>query len=201
MQERVAKIISVIFHPLLIPTFGLIILFNTGTYLSYTPFSVQLILYLRIFFATYLLPISLIILLYKIGVIENILLNTKQDRTFPLLVSGVSFLLAYYLLLQFQIGLPAILVNLLLVSCVSVFANFGINFFWKISSHTIGIGGLTALALSMFFQLNINTLALFSSLIFLSGLLATARLFLQEHTPAQVYVGFLLGFFIAFSIL
>ena len=36
-MERIARVISYIYHPLIMPTLGMLVLFNSGTYLSYLP--------------------------------------------------------------------------------------------------------------------------------------------------------------------
>jgi membrane-associated phospholipid phosphatase len=58
----------------------------------------------------------------------------------------------------------------------------------------IGIGGLCG----MFFVLNVWSSILFNHLItsiLLAGSVGFARLYLKAHTPMQILLGFLLGFF------
>jgi hypothetical protein len=77
-----------------------------------------------------------------------------------------------------------------------------ITFFWKISVHSLGIGGIVGILLiisSMVPESPVNYLLLAAILI--SGIVLSARLKLQAHTQAQVYVGFLLGLFISFMII
>jgi len=75
--------------------------------------------------------------------------------------------------------------------------------FSKISLHTIGMGGLFAIAL---FSVNIAvkdvSLILFLT-IFIAGLVGTARMYLDAHNLKEVYNGYLVGFlsmFFAFLI-
>ncbi len=71
-----------------------------------------------------------------------------------------------------------------------------ITFFWRISLHTIGMGGLLGFFLEMMLHLpgtSIFTI-LFPFLVIAAGLVGTARLYLQAHTSAQIYVGYVVGF-------
>ena len=65
--------------------------------------------------------------------------------------------------------------------------------FSRISLHTIGWGGLTALVSYLSFYYSNMSVAL-ALMVLASGLVATARLRLGEHTPSQVYAGFIVGF-------
>jgi membrane-associated phospholipid phosphatase len=73
-----------------------------------------------------------------------------------------------------------------------------VNFWWKISAHMAGIGGLLALL----WQIDAMELEIISRpwmvayiliAIILSGLLGSARLLLKRHTLPQVIAGFLNG--------
>lgn len=70
-----------------------------------------------------------------------------------------------------------------------------INFFWKISVHSIGVGGINGLliGISRIMEAEITPLLFLSVLI--AGLVGFARLKLNAHNYSQVYTGFLLGFF------
>ena len=91
------------------------------------------------------------------------------------------------------------LLNLGAATCILL--TLLINFKWKISAHTIGIGGLTGGVLGMMYRLQLDLHYLFIALLFCSGIVAYARLKLNAHSPAQVYVGFALGFLIELSLM
>ena len=66
---------------------------------------------------------------------------------------------------------------------------------WKISLHMIGMGG----AVGVFLALQVLYGGLYSVLllsIFISGLLAYARLELKAHNTQQVYFGFMISFLV-----
>ena len=63
----------------------------------------------------------------------------------------------------------------------------------------MGIGGLIGCTLSVCYNIKgLNPFVLFIILFILAGCLGVSRLVLKRHTPAQVYIGFLVGFVISY---
>ena len=87
----------------------------------------------------------------------------------------------------------------MLATLMAIYVALIITFFWKISMHMIGIGGLAGAMMALSFRFGLDLWLLFSVIILASGLLGVARLQLKAHSPSQVYVGFVLGFLIVFS--
>jgi len=81
------------------------------------------------------------------------------------------------------------------VMTLSVILLTGITFFWKMSAHMTGIGGLLAVlgVLGIYFP-SLNLAYLLVATLLVGGLVASARLYLDAHRPAEVYVGLLVGF-------
>jgi membrane-associated phospholipid phosphatase len=59
----------------------------------------------------------------------------------------------------------------------------------------VGIGGLSGTFVGLQFYTGLNQMHYILPGFILAGLLGVARLLLNAHSPAQVYAGFLLGFF------
>jgi membrane-associated phospholipid phosphatase len=69
-----------------------------------------------------------------------------------------------------------------------------INVWWKISTHTAGIGGVAG-ALFVFSEVfSFNPTWWFCLVLIVAGVLGTSRMILRQHTLSQVIVGFLVGF-------
>lgn len=189
-----SQIISVLLHPLLMPTYGLIILLNSGTHYSFIPWPAQKILYTVIILSTFLIPVSIIPFLMSFKLINNLQMNERKERFIPLIVSVVSYGFGFYLINKLPFHVPIFIKLLVSGSLVLIILNLIINIKWKISAHLIGIGGLLAfvLAFSIVFYANLIDVILLVSIF--SGVVAVARLNLQVHNPSQVYTGFLLGF-------
>ena len=190
ISEYFAKFISVIFHPLLMPTIGLLFIFNSGSYISYIPFEAKRVIFYLFLSGTFIIPISFIPIFLYFNIIENVKINIHSHRLFPLLITGFLYFTTYYILRKY----PIPFINLfLLASCICVLINACITTWLKISSHLIGVGGLTGLVLSMSFRLNTDISSLLVFALLISGLTAFARLRLNTHSPLEVYGGFFLG--------
>ncbi len=189
----IARLTSIIFHPLLIPTLGFLLLFNSDFYFSIIPWNVKRYMLLVVFMSTCVLPaISILILSLNPKFDRNMEKNT--DRALSLIITSVSYYLGYLLLKR----LPVFPVyNVLLIGAVLVqIALLPISMRWKISIHSAAIGGLVGGILGLSFRLQENPVHLLSILILSAGLVATSRLILQKHTESQIYAGFLTGFLI-----
>nr|WP_319400267.1 PAP2 family protein [uncultured Carboxylicivirga sp.] len=192
-----SKVFSTLFHPLLMPTIGLFLIFNIGGHFAYIPFEHKRIVYLIVFLSTSVLPLSLIPLFLLLGVIKSVYMKQRKERLLPVAFTGLFYLLGYYFLVRFPV-VPYFIQGFMLATLLTIIVAMFITFFWKISMHMIGIGGLTGalLALSMRFGLDITVL--FSIVVIISGLVGVSRLYLNAHTPLQVHIGFILGFFTVF---
>lgn len=189
-----AKTISYLFHPLIIPTLSLWFLFNASPYIDFviTP-QLQWALYVVVFIATFIFPVLTSVLLLFLGKIKSLEMESPEERRLPFLLTSLYYTAGYYLLIT-KIPLP-IQVNLLLLGANSaVLITMLINLKWKISAHAIGIGGLIGALLGLSIHLQLNMLIQIAIALLLAGFIGYARLRLNAHTSAQVYIGYAVGF-------
>lgn len=188
-----ARIMSVVFHPLLIPTFGFFLLFNSGFYFSILPWNVKKYMLLVVFISTCVLP-AISIFMLSLNPKFDLNMEKNTDRVLSLFLSCISYYLGYQLLKSLPV-FP--IYNVLLIGAVLVqIALIPISMRWKISAHAAAIGGLVGGVLGLSFRLQENPVLLLSLIIGAAGLVCTSRLILEKHTQSQVYAGFLLGFLI-----
>ena len=126
-------------------------------------------------------------------------MESSNERIIPLIINAFLYYLTYYLLSRYNT--PDVIRVYILAGAVCIFMAIVISWKWKISLHMIGIGALTGAVLSIAFRYRINLNLYFIVLIFISGLLGASRLQLNAHNPRQIYSGYLLGFFIAGTML
>jgi len=193
-----AKIISVIFHPLFVPTLGLFLLFTIGDRVTYVPLPIKRIVYIAVFVSSCLLPLSVTPLLFILKKIRSMRMETRQERLWPMFITGLFFITGYYLLSLIP-AIPGLILNYIEATIITIFIALGITYFWKISIHMIGMGGLTGGLLAFAAIYGIDIHLLFSALVIVAGLLGSARAWLNAHTLPQIYSGYLLGFFIVFT--
>ncbi len=194
IATKFAWVISFIFHPLLSPSYLLLILFNTNTHFLLLPFDIKRIIFLLVFLCTFLIPLSMAPFFIHLKLISNIRMIEHKERVIPLILGALSYFFAVFLLSKFHTITFEFIKSFMLSSGILVLLCAFISIKWKISAHLIGLGGLMA---ALYFY-GINYISDFSSVLAItslaSGLTAFARLKLQAHTQAQVYTGFLLGF-------
>ena len=190
-MRLLANIISGMFHPLLMVTYGLILAFSF-TYLVIYPPMMKLLLVGGTFLSTALIPGAFLFFMVKSGQATDMELSNRRERVLPYLIFISSVMVCAFYMIKMMI--PFWFVSLLLGVCVALIISLFINFFWKISAHMIGIGGLLGGIMGVAHTHVMNPYWFFISMILISGLVGTSRLFLKRHTPMQVYAGFILGF-------
>lgn len=190
-----SNIISGMFHPLLMVTYG-VVLALTFTYLAIYPPAMKLLLAGGAFLSTAVIPGAFILMMVKNGAAVDMELSDRHERVVPYLIFITSIMVcAFYM---YKMMLPFWFISLLLGACVALILALLINFFWKISAHAIGIGGLLGGIMGVARIHLINPYWAFIIVIIIAGLIGTSRIFLKRHTPMQVYAGFCLGFICTF---
>jgi hypothetical protein len=192
MNEGFAKLISVLFQPLLMPLAGTLIIFNLPYYqVAFLSSKAYWFIFSSTLLFTFLMPLLIIIILKRYKLIGNISMDNKDERRLPVLLTGLLFAMHYYIL--HQLPLPALYFSFLLSSLVTLLMCLGITYWWKISMHMAGVGGLCGalISLGIIWQTDVKLFVIMAILI--AGLTGSARIKLNAHTPAQVYTGFAAG--------
>jgi len=192
MEKRIAQIVSIIFHPIFITFYGLIILFHSGLYISLLSMELKRWIYLIVGINTVVIPLSLTPFYLNRKIIESIKMDSTQERVIPLVVSTFLFYLTYFLLTKYKA--PDILRIYILTGAISLFAAVVISWKWKISLHMLGLGALTGVILVLALRFGLNLSLYIVVLVLISGFTGFARLKLNAHNPGQIYTGYSLGF-------
>lgn len=189
----VSRITSIVFHPLLIPTWGFLLLSVSGFYFAILPWSVKRILLLIVFLFTFLLP-ALSIWLLSLSQRSDLNMEKSTDRILPLLMSSLFYYTGYQILERMPL-FP--IFNLFLIASILVqIALVILSLWWKISAHSAAMGGLIGGFIAISFRVQQHSLPLLALLILVAGMVGSARLILSKHTSWEVYTGFTLGFLI-----
>lgn len=192
--RTIAGIISIISSPLIMPTYGMAISL-WSTYLIFAPAATRWQVLMLTFAATTMLPVIVIFILSKVGVIKHPSLNDRNDRPYVYAAATMSYLgVSFYLS---KINSPQWLSMFMLAAAITAVVTMIINFKWKISGHATSAGGLTALTFFLCFR-NLtlhNNEWLFVAMVLIAGAVMTSRLILERHTLGQVTAGFFNGAF------
>lgn len=158
----------------------------------FLPIEVRGMITLNIVVNTLVVPAMLIFLLYRMGVLKDLDINTRRSRVLPIIIVAACYTMA--MLLMPNVAMIYLVRKFIMVALVALLAVFVVNFFWKISLHLTAMGGFVAMFTILNFTKMIYSPMFLASLIIIAGLLASARLALGKHTIAQVAAGFGCGF-------
>lgn len=194
MIRKLALLLSVVFQPLLMPSLVFGLLFFAVPQASSIPESFKARLFYLIVTSTLLIPMVLMLGLRWSGMVKSLHFEEKSDRRTPFILVTLFYLLTTYFLKE-KTELDPILWQGMGIITFSVALLTGITFFWKMSAHTTGIGGVLGVLgiLGVYFP-SLDLAYLLVAALLLGGLVASARLYLDAHSPAEVYVGLLVGF-------
>ena len=163
--------------------------------------SLKMGLLILIFLQTFVLPVFTIYALHRFGFVGDLRMETLKDRRLPYLITVIiyTFIATFYTLKLKQLPEISLIITGIAFSVAAVAI---ISLYWKISAHAVGISGrlgaLIGIAVkydnaSLFYPILIVVLVM--------GLLISARLHLNAHTPVQVIAGSILGFLVSLAVI
>ncbi|SFS45684.1 hypothetical protein SAMN05216365_10733 [Porphyromonadaceae bacterium NLAE-zl-C104] len=195
-MKSIAHLISTIFQPLLMPIYGVMLLF-VYTYFGITYLQQFWLIITPVILFSFAIPAILIFMLYKIGVISDLSLKVRRERIYPYIITLLSY--SVMIFFYYRMNMPPWFLMIMVSSVAIMLVAILITLKWKISAHMFGIGGLIGGAMSVsYFVEHSNPYFMFMGLFIIAGLVGTSRLILKRHTLAQVIAGFLLGFLLSF---
>lgn len=196
--DKLAKAVSKLFHPLIMPTYGMIFLavLSSATILA-LPLIVNLEVIFLFFVLTFLLPVLAIYFLVLNKRIDDLEVSNRKQRNTPYVIAMLSALVTLYLFGgMYRYLFPFQLLSAYLFSVVAAAI---VNNFTKVSAHAMGCGAMNC----FLFMINLHTgtryFWLFVASILVSGLVSSARLRLNQHNEFQVGLGFILGICTTFA--
>lgn len=126
-------------------------------------------------------------------------MHTRNERIVPFIaISAIYVVMTYLFFMKLPIGinfnkLIAIVSALVLVSTL-------LTFFLKVSVHSVASGGLIGIMLPLNKAIENGALLWPTAGVFVvAGFVMSARLYLDAHTPREVYTGAVAGFLTGFA--
>lgn len=191
MAKKAARIISTIFHPVLIPTLGFLLLLYSGFYFSNISWKAKRIVLIIVFFSTAILPmLGVAMLAFSSGFERKFKPGTTH--ILPMIIFSASYYGGYLLLNRIH-AFP--IFNIILIASVlASTALLILTLKWNISSHMTSLGGVLGTLLAISFRTGNNPVWSVITVILISGVVATARMVLEKNTFRQLSSGYSLGF-------
>lgn len=187
---RFHKIISTLFHPIVMPTIGIMLYFLVTTK-QIEPYQ-KLLAILIIFGTTYFIPLVLLFLLKSLKKIDSYKLKKRKERKLPLAIMVVLFYALGNLFKRILI-LEEISLLFHATSLGLIITYFLLNFSIKSSIHLLSIGISCGFFMMVALKSDESYMLIIIINFLIAGLLGSARLHLKAHSPKEVYVGFLIG--------
>jgi hypothetical protein len=192
--RQLALLLSVVFQPLLMPSLVFGLLFFGVPQATSLPEAFKVRIFYLIVTATLLIPMILMLGLRWSGYVKSLHFEEKGDRRIPFLLVTLFYVLITYFLKE-KTEFDPILWQGMGVITTAVALLTAVTYFWKMSAHLTGIGGVLAVTGILGFYFPSMTVAYFLvAFLVLGGVVASSRLYLDAHRPAEVYVGLLVGF-------
>ena len=195
MEKNFARVIQMLFHPLLISTAAVFILFKTNLYFAFVPERIRELVIFSTLLATGVIPLMFALF---IGSIQQRTKANFPGITIVYLFTAVNYYLEYYLISRmplagfFKAGFLAGTLVLVSLSLISLR--------WNISSHLAGVGAMAGVTIALMLRLGVFNPYFLAAVLMAGGLTGFARLALEKNNPAQILAGFMLGFGILFSV-
>lgn len=197
-MRAVAIIISVLFHPLLVTSYLIAVLGIYFPSLFMMPPDRLRIIVTFIFCFTVILPIVNILMFRMFGTISTYTMDSRQERIIPFTAIALIYLVMtgmFFYKLPVSSNLNLLLV---IISSLVVVATL-ITYFYKVSVHALAMWGCIGILFPMNKALEQPSLVWPTVIaVLMAGIVMSARLYLNAHTPRQILFGSIAGFNIGF---
>lgn len=199
MKERniiiVSKVLSVLFNPFYLPVVGILALFFFS-YLMMLPLLYKIMIILLVLVFTVLLPGLLIRMYHRYEGWTFFDLYPKERRMIPYIISIACYFVCYYIMRMMHVPhfMGSIVVTALAIQVICAI----VNHWWKISTHTAGIGGVGGALMAFGSLFNFNPVWWLCIVVLIGGAVGTSRMMMRQHTLSDVTGGFVIGMVTAF---
>lgn len=197
MLRKIAAYIIWVFSPLLMPTYGTILLLYSRFHFSMFSWPAKRFLLIVMFVSTALMP-ALTLLISKYRISQGTYPFYRQERWIPMIFIALYYYLGFYLLNKMPIY--TIFKVILLAGAILIVLLMMINLRWKLSHHMAAAGGLFGLMTALSLRLGANPIQLLTGILFISGITGTSLMIRRKHNLEETISGFPLGFLVFFLI-
>ncbi len=207
-MKPIARGISIIFHPLLITSYVLIISLWVNPYLyGVQDTKSKGVILISVFLLSFFFPVISVLMMKALGLISSLDMKDKKERIGPMISTAI-FYLWLYINIKDNTVIPGAFSFFVLGATIALFLAFFINTYQKISLHGVGMGGFLVAILIIGYQFSygsfildppgdkayhINVFLLYILVILIVGITLTSRLILGAHNKEELYGGLFIG--------
>ena len=190
-MKKAAPLISYLFHPLLMPSLGLLIILNSGTYLALLDPAAKRAIMFVMALGTLIFPLMMLpVLQYRNLMMKNGQAATRGERLVPQIIILVLYIITFVYFKR--LPLSQVIHAYVLSVAGTFFLVILVNLKFRISIHTAALGGLTGLIIALIFLYETPLQGLLMLSLLAGGLTGSSRLAQGDHWGA-ILSGFFLG--------
>lgn len=198
-MKKTARFITILFHPLLMPTVGLLLILNSGTYLSLLDPAAKKAVLFVMSLGTLLFPLMMIPVLYYRNMITSLQDVSREERFLPYVIILILYIITFVYFAR--LPLSRIIHGYVLSVTILLFFLLLLNIKFRICGHMAAIGGIVGLITGLILLYETPLQGFMVMTLLAGGLTGSARLILGVQRPVEVYTGFMLGFAVVLTTL
>lgn len=207
-MKALSNIVSWLFLPLFTPVIGLVLVMYVPSFaytdsLYYLPPEVKINLLIRYFFFGAVVPASGIIFMKFFGGVSSLEIDNRSERATPILFTLFSSVALYWMSFSGDYGIhfSQFLITYPAAASITLLVCLLLTLFWsKVSLHTAGVGMMTGFIFAYTaHQIDFEFWLLLLTII-LSGMIMSARIYLEKHTLKETIVGWFCATIITFVV-
>ncbi|MEN8201261.1 MAG: hypothetical protein ABFS28_01610 [Bacteroidota bacterium] len=191
-MKKIGPVISIIFHPLLMPTLGLFLLLNSGTYLSLLDPAAKRALLFVMALGTLLFPLMMIPILYYRKLLNSFQQSSREERLIPHLIILILYIITYIYFAR--LPLSRVIHGYVLATVLTLSAVLILSIWFKLCLHSAAMGGMAGLIIALIFLYETPLQGVLIIALLAGGLMGSSRLAMGVQRPVEVYGAYLLGF-------
>lgn len=194
---RIAQVVSIVTHPLLLTTYLVWLLGRFAPQVLMVQFDFHTVLTVLIFIMTFALPMLNLFMFKRLGLIATLGMETRRERLAPFVFIAVLYIVVVGLF--YKVNVSSSMTKLMIIVAALALLSSVYTFFFKVSVHSLSWAGLIGILLPLN-RLTGGALAIPIMIVIpLAGLVMSARLQLNAHSPREVWTGFISGFIVGFA--
>jgi len=193
-----SRFLSLVFHPLLFTTYLVILLSIFLPRFLLIPSNAIWKFAGFVAVITFVFPVANMIMLKAFGTISSLEMESRRERIVPFLMITIFYAVVcgmFFYKVSVNLNFNKMM---MIVTAMTAVATI-VTFFFKISVHSLAMGGAIGIIMPLNKVADGELLYPVVAMIFLTGVVMSARLYLQAHTVREVgygaAVGFMVGFF------
>ncbi|MCX6257681.1 MAG: hypothetical protein NTW49_07290 [Bacteroidia bacterium] len=191
MLKQLSRIITFLFHPMIIPSLGVYMMLTFSGYLGYLPFKAVGIIMSISIISTFVMPLSFVLFFYFRSITRKTSPENENMKFVPIFICLIFYFFCYYIFTK--TGVPDLPVRFMLGVVTSAFVSLFILTKFNISLHLTGLGGLSGALFVLSVRMAVNLEPVIIAIILAAGLTGSSLLYREIHKPSEIYWGFING--------